>query len=86
MGLRDRFSRVGYAHRVIKGSGEGLKTFPACPQKEMFVGKVEYPKWLYKGKESIIVANEEEHQALGKGWKESPAEPAKQPTKNDDSK
>ncbi len=44
--------------------------------------KVEYPKWLYKGKKSLIVANEEEHQALGKGWKESPADP-EEPAKDD---
>jgi len=36
---------------------------------------LEYPKWLYKyGNEAVIVQNKEEHDALGVGWVESPAD------------
>jgi hypothetical protein len=36
------------------------------------MAKVEYPKMLYKGGETIIVKSEDEHAALGDGWNESP--------------
>lgn len=32
-----------------------------------------YPKWLYhKSEEPKVVKSKEEHEALGKGWEESP--------------
>jgi len=35
----------------------------------------DYPKWMYhKTKEAKIVDSKEKHLALGKEWKESPAE------------
>lgn len=39
-----------------------------------------YPKWLYhKTKDAVIVNSKEEHDALGKGWQETPYEkPEKQ--------
>ena len=37
--------------------------------------KNEYPKWLYHPtKESKLVNNPEEHEELGSGWYESPAD------------
>jgi hypothetical protein len=39
--------------------------------------KQEFPKWLYKdGEAPVIVHNEDERDALGEGWAESPAEAA----------
>lgn len=39
-----------------------------------------YPKWLYhKTRDAVIVNSKEEHDALGKGWQETPYEkPEKQ--------
>lgn len=34
--------------------------------------KQEYPKMIYKGGESKIVKDADEHKAAGKGWGESP--------------
>jgi len=35
--------------------------------------KVAYPKWIYSKSGSKLVHSEEEHQAAGEGWYESPA-------------
>lgn len=44
----------------------------------------QYPKWKYHAtKDAVIVKDEAEEKALGKGWKDSPAEFAKDEPKKE---